>query len=96
MARIKEPLCLTCRGLFYTDAKVVKLATGANTRRHGFYWCSKASLVLEKFASECTAYDDKRNPAIDDLRQSAWILEKKTRIGIEPNFEFKKPEPKDS
>lgn len=93
--KLKEPLCRTCRQFQFSDVGYVEHHQFKQYKRSQRAYCREFFVDIEVEAKYCDKYDDKRNPEMDDMKKSAWILEKKKVIGFDhPVFEFNKPKKK--
>ena len=95
MSELKEPLCRTCRHFQFSNVGHTDHHLRHSIKKNQRAYCKEFYVDIEKEATYCDKYDDKRNPELDMMVKSGWILEKKTKIGFEhPCFEFIKPEKK--
>lgn len=89
----KEPLCSQCRHYEYSNVAHTRVTLSVPFKRSSRNFCEAFSAYIEREATECNKFDDKKNPTLDTLEKMAFILEKKNVVGFErPVFEFKKPE----
>ncbi len=88
-----ELLCRTCRHFRRSNVSGVRASFGIiNHPVSQFYFCNHYNIYVNKEATDCSEYNDKRLPTEEDMRQMAYILEKKNTVGFsDSRFEFVKP-----
>lgn len=90
---MSTPLCRTCRHFQQADLGYTEYHNSVKIKRPSRNYCHEFYVEVEREATNCCKYDDKRNPELGDLERMAYILEKKNVIGFDkPVIEFKKPE----
>ena len=87
-----KPLCRTCRHMQSSNVCSTQYNFSKTVKRNQMNHCSKFFIEIEREATECSDYDDKRNPELRIMEKMAFILEKKNVVGFNnPVVEFVKP-----
>ena len=77
-----KTLCQNCRFLESTEF----------VGGRGKAYCKKLYQFLHSYAVRCRQYQDIRQPSLDDMYQSAWILTKSKQAGyMSPTLNFDAP-----
>ena len=89
------PLCRTCRQFQFSNLSFTEYHANAKIKRNQRSYCKEFWVDIEREATQCDKYDDKRLASMHDMEKLAYIMETKRVIGFDnPVIEFKKPEQK--
>ena len=92
---LKEPLCRTCRHYLVSNAKYVERIGDREVSKDARNYCNELYISIIREATQCYKYDDRRVPHLSEMKEMAYIWEKRNLIGIKgPVYEFVKPEKK--
>lgn len=87
------PICRSCKHIRRTNMIGVESHAYGQVKKHGTLYCDGFYMEIIEEATECSKFEILDSTGLKDMREMAFILEKRTKIGFDkPVFEFKKPE----
>ena len=91
---MKQPLCRSCKHARRSNMIGVETHSFGRIKKQGTFYCDNFYMEIIEEATECGKWEIQDSIGIRDMREMAFILEKKIKIGFDqPVYEFKKPDP---
>lgn len=89
------PLCRSCKYARRSDVVGFEAHNWGYVKKTGTFFCTEFYLEIKDEATQCSRFEFHESISMRDMKEMAYILEKKNKVGFEnPVFEFVKPEVK--